>query len=77
MNSTSSCSFLRALNISSFSIYFMAVNSSFRSSLRAASLLGRLNTGVIITETSGSIRTGFLLEGKTSRVICPRGRATS
>lgn len=77
VKSTADRSFLDSLNIKGFSIYVITVKSSFRGSLRMASLLGRLNTEVIISHTSHSIRTGFLLEGNTSRVICPRERLTS
>lgn len=76
VNSDAGARFLESLNVKGFSIYVIAVNKGFRGSLRAASLLGRLNTGLIMSHTRHSIRRGFLLQGKTSRIVCPRGRMT-
>lgn len=76
VNSTAGRRFVRAVNIESFSLYIITVKSGFRDSLRAATLLGSLNTGFMLTQTDHSIRTGFLLEGNTSSMVCARGRAT-
>lgn len=76
VNSYASPRMMGTLKVGGFSLVFMYVNAGFRDSLRVADLIGRVNKGCIVDGTGESIRTGFLLQGNTSRIVCPSHSVT-